>query len=88
MIKEKGIGGFFLDTDHTLNNFKERIWIPNIFPRSKSKDPKDVKDLVDTSHERYKMILSKTDFYHLPEDKAREIDKIVEKAKKALPGSN
>jgi len=33
LIKEVGIGGSFLETDHTLQNYREHLWMPSILNR-------------------------------------------------------
>jgi len=33
LIKEVGIGGSFLETDHTLLNYREHLWMPSILNR-------------------------------------------------------
>ncbi len=84
LIREKGIGGMFLDTAHTASNFRQRIWIPKVFSRLKSAELKDVVEPVEAAYQRWQQILSETEPYHLPDDKAREIDRILAKAKTAL----
>jgi len=33
LIKEVGIGGSFLETDHTLQNYRDHLWMPSILNR-------------------------------------------------------
>jgi trimethylamine---corrinoid protein Co-methyltransferase len=33
VIKKEGVGGFFLDNEHTINNFKKEHWFPSILDR-------------------------------------------------------
>ncbi len=84
LVRERGIGGFFMDTDHTVSNFREKVWVPQIFSRSKSKDPSEVPDMVNIAHERALQVIEQTNPYVLPEDKSREIDRIVDSAKSRM----
>lgn len=34
VIKSEGVGGFFLDCDHTIENYKKEHWFPSIIDRS------------------------------------------------------
>ena len=84
LIREEGIGAFFMVTEHTNRNFKQNIWVPQVFERHKINDPKEMIDPVAKAWERWNDIYRETEPYHLPDDKAREIDRIVESAKRAL----
>jgi trimethylamine--corrinoid protein Co-methyltransferase len=86
LIREKGIGGLFIDTDHTARRFRESLWIPTLFERLKSTDVRNAlaHDPVETAYERWKEIVSKTDMYEIDEAKRRAIDEVVRKASKAL----
>jgi trimethylamine:corrinoid methyltransferase-like protein len=80
LIRERGIHGLFMDTEHTAHHFRNRIWRPNIFEHAKTKDPRQMADLVAKAYERWTRIVAKTPPYHLQEDKAREIDRILARA--------
>ena len=84
LIREGGPGGCFLDTAHTCANFRERIWVPRVFDRHKGNDPKDTANPVARAYEAWNEILHNTEPYHLPDDQANQIDKIVARARKAL----
>lgn len=84
LIRERGAGGCFMDTEHTGANFRERIWIPRVFERCKGNDPKGMVDPVRKAYEKWNEILQNTEPYHLPDDQAKEIDKIVARAEKDL----
>ena len=73
-----------MDTEHTATNFRERIWVPRVFDRLKGNNPKDMADPVDKAYEKWNEILQNTEPYHLPDDQAKEIDKIVARAEKDL----
>jgi trimethylamine---corrinoid protein Co-methyltransferase len=86
LIREQGIEGMFFDTDHTAEHFREELWIPQVFSRSKSKEPRDAKaaDPVRRAYEKWTQILAKTTPFELAPEKAREIDHIVKKAEQLL----
>lgn len=86
LVRERGIGGFFLDTEHTVNHFRERVWVPTVFSRTKSKDPAETPDPVADAHARCRRILAETPPYELPADQAREIDRIVARAAERCHG--
>jgi len=81
LLRERGIGGTFLDTEHTVQNFRKRIWQPRIFERSKTKDFKELSDPVARAYDQWNHIIARTEPYHLPEDQALEIDRILARAK-------
>jgi len=82
LLREKGIGGFFMDTEHTVANFRQRIWRPRTFERGASKNSES--DPVSTAYERWNQIMARTEPYHLPADQAREIDRILARAAQDL----
>jgi trimethylamine--corrinoid protein Co-methyltransferase len=86
LIREKGIGGLFIDTDHTAKHFRECLWIPKIFERLKSTDVQNAlkHDPVEMAYNRWREIIDETELYSIDEDRQREIDRVVEKASKAL----
>ena len=84
LVREKGIGGFFMDSDHTLANFRKNIWVPQIFERVKTNNPKDMSDPIANAYDRWNQIIEATAPYHLPDEKAKEIDKILTSARNSL----
>jgi len=88
LIRQKGIGGLFIDTEHTAKNFREYLWIPRIFKRLKSIDVSNAlaHDPVKTAHERWRNILESTELYTIDDERFRAIDEVVKKASKALSG--
>ena len=84
LVRDKGIGGFFMDSDHTLANFRKNIWVPQVFERLKTNDPKDMTDPIADAYDRWNQIIEDTEAYHLPEEKAKEIDKILTSASNSL----
>ncbi|MDO9579191.1 MAG: trimethylamine methyltransferase family protein [Bacteroidales bacterium] len=84
LVRARGIGGFFMDTEHTVRNFRGKTYMPEIFPRNKSKESVNVPDPVSLAHQRWNEIIARTEPYHLPDDKAQQIDKIMVAAKRVL----
>jgi len=86
LIRKVGIGGSFLQEEDTLLNYKKYLMVSELFDHSLSQGyEKDVqKDILEKAHQKVKKILSRDDLYEIVPDKAKEIDRIVEKAKKFL----
>jgi trimethylamine:corrinoid methyltransferase-like protein len=80
LLREKGIGGFFMDTEHTVANFRARIWRPRTFERGENPEG----DPVSAAYERWSQIMSRTNPYHLPTEQSREIDRILARAAEDL----
>jgi trimethylamine--corrinoid protein Co-methyltransferase len=88
LIREKGIGGLFVDTDHTVESFRETLWLPAVFERLKDTDIGKArsKDPVERAHEKWRQIVSDTDEYQIDPDRKRAIDEVVKKASVELSG--
>ena len=86
LIREKGIGGLYLDTDHTALHFRESLVMPKVMTRLKSTDVPNAlaHDPVDAAHSRCKDILARTPMYTIDDARRRAIDKVVESAAKEL----
>jgi len=86
LVRQRGIGGLFIDTEHTAKHFREYLWIPGIFERLKSIDVSNAlaHDPVQAAHERWRNILEKTEMYTIDDDRCRAINEVVKKASKAL----
>ena len=86
LIREKGIGGLYLDTEHTALNFRESLVMPQVMTRLKSTDVPNAlaHDPVDAAHARCKDILARTPMYTIDDARRRAIDKVVESAAKEL----
>jgi trimethylamine--corrinoid protein Co-methyltransferase len=86
LIREKGIGGLFFDTEHTARNYRKCLWIPQILERLKSTDVQNAlkSDPVEIAYARWREIIDNTELYSIDDDRRREIERIVEKASKAL----
>lgn len=86
LIREKGIGGLFIDTDHTAGHFRECLWIPRIFERLKSTDVKNAlqHDPVEIAYKKWTEILDKTEMYTIDDDRRKAIDDVVKRASRTL----
>lgn len=82
LIREKGISGMFIDTDHTALNFRECLMLPSVIKRLKSTDVDNAieNNPVEMAHKRCMEILSSTTPYQVDDYIARAIDKVVESA--------
>lgn len=82
VIEKIGHGGSFLNSKHTLQHFKEELWMPRLFERRDwarwEKDGK--KDIAQRARERTKEILSSHQPKCLPSEVENEIDNIVREA--------
>ncbi len=86
LIRERGIGGLFLDTEHTARHFRESLMMPRVFPRLKSTDAAAAlaHDPVELAHRRCLELWEATPLYTVEEEKARAIDRVVEAAGREL----
>ena len=86
LIRDKGIGGLFIDTDHTAKNFRNYLTMTRVIKNLKSTSVKEAanNDPVRLAHKKCLDILSSTPLYFIEEDKAKAIDKLVEAAAKNL----
>jgi trimethylamine---corrinoid protein Co-methyltransferase len=85
LIDKVGIRGAYLPEDHTLEHFRDN-WLPELFDRTHfaGVGAGDVRDVYDTAHRRVRELLSAREFWQIDPDRAREIDRVVEKAKRVL----
>jgi len=88
LIRERGIGGLFLDTEHTAAHFRECLMMPAVLARLKSTDvaAAAASGPVEAAHRRCREILAAAPPYCIEEDKARAIDRVVREAEGALAG--
>jgi trimethylamine--corrinoid protein Co-methyltransferase len=86
LIHEMGIGGSFFGTDHTAENFRQNVWIPELFNRSAATLGKitSEKDIVAEAHHKWRELLKTNDPYVLDSYKSKEIDRIVKKGEELL----
>jgi trimethylamine:corrinoid methyltransferase-like protein len=86
LIRERGIGGLYLDTDHTAAHFRECLALPQVMARLKSTDVANAlaHDPVEAAHERCRAILARTPLFTTDEDRRRAIEAVVECAGREL----
>jgi trimethylamine--corrinoid protein Co-methyltransferase len=86
LIQKKGIGGNFFDEEQVAMNFKNVLWLPELLDRSPAvcgPAGRD-RDIVASANKKWKQILKETEPYQLDREKAKEIDKIVEKGSRMI----
>jgi trimethylamine---corrinoid protein Co-methyltransferase len=86
LIREKGIGGLFLDTDHTAENFRENLSLVRVMARLKSTDVANAlaHDPVEAAHERCRDILARTPVFTIDGERRRAIDAVAARAAREL----
>lgn len=85
-IREAGIGGSFLQQNHTLLNFKKNLMIPELFDHTLSQGYSNdyEKDIVNKASEKVRKILSSDNLYEISPEKSKAIDMVVAAAEKNL----
>ena len=85
LIDAVGIRGNFLETEHTLEHFRDN-WFPELFDRTgfSTLEESKRKEIYVNAHERYNHMLSGEDFYKVEPEAEREIDRIVASANETL----
>ena len=88
VIKRVGIGGHFLEDDHTLRNFKKEVWIPAIMDRLnwETWEKKGRESIWERALRRKNQILRDHSVSLLDEKRTKEIDEIVQEADKKILG--
>jgi trimethylamine:corrinoid methyltransferase-like protein len=86
LIRERGIGGLYLDTDHTAAHFRECLAIPRVMTRLKSTEVAGAlaHDPVEAAHERCREILASTPLFTIDETRRRAIEAVVQRAGREL----
>ena len=86
VIHERGPGGSFLDTDHTVNHFRRELWFPQLLDRQYYQGWLDsgATSMEDRCRERKESVLKNHTPVPMPADMEKEVDKVVAAAKKAL----
>jgi trimethylamine---corrinoid protein Co-methyltransferase len=86
LIREKGIGGLYMDTEHTAEHFRQSLVMPSVMTRLKSTDVSNAcaHDPVDAAHARCKDILARTPMFTIDDSRRRAIDAVVESAAREL----
>ena len=86
LIRQKGIGGLFIDTDHTVQNFRECLTFTRAIKNIKNTNVAEAlkSDPVELAHKKCLEILETAEPYNIEDDKARAIDEVVKAASRAL----
>jgi trimethylamine--corrinoid protein Co-methyltransferase len=74
LLREKGIGGHFLETDHTLRHFREEFFLPRLSDRASGIG----QDMLEAAREEVESILDKTPVFSRDEALCREIDRLYD----------
>jgi len=85
LIDQEGPDGQFLDSDHTMNHFRER-WYPEVFERGNYDQwqAEGGLSLSERTAERVKKILAEHQPESLPDDVAKKIRAIIQRAEKSF----
>lgn len=86
LIRKVGIGGSFLQEEHTLYNYKQYLAVPELFDHTllQGYDSDIQKDILLKAHQKVDQILSTKDMYEINSNDYKEIDKVVEAAERIL----
>jgi trimethylamine:corrinoid methyltransferase-like protein len=74
MIREQGIGGHFLETDHTAFNFRKEFFMPKLSDRTAN----EINDMVEAARQQVKEILDENPLFTRDAALCKEIDKLYE----------
>jgi trimethylamine---corrinoid protein Co-methyltransferase len=85
LIRSAGIRGNYLGEEHTAAHFREN-WIPQIMDRTPFLSFPESRrvDIAASAHERAVRLLRGGDFWEIDPARAREIDRVVQAAERAL----
>ena len=85
LIQQVGIRGSYLSEEHTASRFREN-WFPQIFDRTHfvSFPQSEKEDVYNSAHARMEQLMSSASFWEIDRDRAREIDRVVQKAEGVL----
>ncbi|RPI00503.1 MAG: hypothetical protein EHM72_09025 [Calditrichaeota bacterium] len=86
LIQRLGPGGNFIAEEHTLRFFRQEVWTPSLLNRDywETWESKGRKTILDQVRDRLAQLADTYEPHPLDRDQEREIDKIVEKARKDL----
>jgi trimethylamine--corrinoid protein Co-methyltransferase len=72
LIRQQGIGGQFLDTDHTAEHFRRELFRPTLADRQ----PLENRDMVEAARAEADRIIAQTPVQTCGDDLAREINRL------------
>lgn len=86
VIDQIGPGGTFIDHEHTVENFRQQLWFPKLLDRNYYQVWQDngAESMEDRARRRTQEILTTHQPEPIDEDLDREIERIVEAAKREL----
>ena len=86
VIHHVGVGGEFLSHEHTLAQYAEALWMPECADRTPpdTLETERTRDMVDAATEKVRSIWQRDDLYRIDDDRAKAIDKPVERAEALL----
>jgi len=86
VIERVGIGGHFLEDEHTLRHFKEELWFPSLFDRNRWElwKGKEGNSILERAAKKKEEILKEHKIEPLDQGIANQIDEIVEEAEKDI----
>ena len=86
VIDRVGIGKEFLSDEHTLQYFRNNLWMPQLSDRRcpGTLDADREKDMLNAARDRVRGILVREDLYQIDDDRAGAIDDIVKRAEQIL----
>jgi trimethylamine--corrinoid protein Co-methyltransferase len=86
LIVEKGPGGDFLDSDHTLKHMRERFHRPRVFFRRRLSEwlENDGRTTLERAHERVQNILASEPKRYLTPDQEAAMDDVIVRARREL----
>lgn len=79
-IKEVGPGGDFLRSKHTVQNFREQLYLSELWDRGRASSSSERERVLEKAAKKVKEILSSHQPVPLSADKVREMKAILEKA--------
>ena len=87
VIESVGPGGTFIDQEHTALNFRKELWFPRLLDRqfydTWLKDGS--RPMADRCREEKERLLAEHEHEPLPDDVDREIERVLEAARRHLP---
>ena len=82
LIRSVGIGGNYLGEDHTFENFRANVWLPDLMERSHSGRGGDA--MVDNARQKWEAFLNKEIEPAVSKETAKEIDEWEKRAARIL----
>lgn len=88
VIRRVGVGGHFLEDEHTLKYFRKEVWFPSLFDRNNWElwKGKGGNSILERAVKKKEEILNEHKIEPLDQDIANRIDEIVKEAEKDILG--